>query len=99
MGKEFGWEITSWSLGESKMKREELIELIKTNREIEFKYDGNDYSITYYNDGRKNYISFCKAYQKPIDVSNAYELLRIEIGILNLEQVFLILPDSAIDIY
>ena len=81
------------------MKREEIKELIETNREIEFRYDGNDYSITYYNDGRKKYISFCKAYQEPIDVSNADELLEIEIGVLNLEQVFLILPNSAIDIY
>lgn len=81
------------------MKKEIIKELIETNREIEFEYDGKEYSITYYNDGRKNYISFCKAYEKPIDVSSVDELLKIEIGILNLEQVFLILPDSAIDIY
>lgn len=81
------------------MSTEELKELVECNREIEFRYQGNDYSITYYNDGRKKYISFCKANEEPIDVATIDELLNIEIGILKLEYLFRILPDSSIDIY
>ncbi len=52
------------------MRKEELKELIELGHEIEFKYKGKKYSITYYNDKRKNYISFCEFYKEPIDVSN-----------------------------
>ena len=33
------------------------------------------YSITYYNDNRVNFISFCEFYKEPIDVSSFDELL------------------------
>lgn len=48
---------------------------IDTGREIEFTYDKKEYSITYYNDNRVNYISFCEFYKEPIDVSSFDELL------------------------
>ena len=32
---------------------------VRTGRELEFNYKGKDYSITYYNDDRKDFISFC----------------------------------------
>ncbi len=50
-------------------------EYIDTGREIEFTYDKKEYSITYYNDNRANYISFCEFYKEPIDVSSFDELL------------------------
>ena len=81
------------------MKRECLELLINNYREIEFIYRGNRYSITYYNDDRKKYISICKFYGKAVDVSSAEEALKIKIGKLTLEQIFASLPDSAIDIY
>lgn len=81
------------------MKRECVEELINSNREIEFTYKGNRFSITYYNDNRKNYISVCKFYEKPIDVSSAKELLKLKYGKYTLEKIFAIIPDSAIDIY
>ncbi len=81
------------------MKRECLELLINAGREIEFTYRGNKYSITYYNDDRKKYISVCKFYNNPIDVSSAEEALKLKIGKYTLEQIFASLPDSAIDIY
>ena len=50
-------------------------EYIDTGREIEFTYDKKEYSITYYNDNRVNYISFCEFYKDPIDVSSFDDLL------------------------
>lgn len=47
---------------------------IDTEREIEFTYDKKEYSITYYNDNRVNYISFWEFYKEPIDVSSFDEL-------------------------
>ena len=81
------------------MKIEYIEELINGNREIEFKYRGSRYSITYYNDNREKYISVCKFYEKPIDVKNVKELLKIKIGRYTLEQIFKALPDSAFNIY
>lgn len=52
------------------MNKNVLKEWIETGREIEFTCKGNDYSITYYNDNRKDYISFCKAYDETLDVSD-----------------------------
>ena len=38
------------------MSREELEQLINDGREIEFKFKGKEYSITYYNDNRNKYL-------------------------------------------
>ena len=81
------------------MKRECLEMLIDAGREIEFTYHGNRYSITYYNDDRKKYISICKFYETPVDVSTSAEALKVTIGRYTLEQIFAALPDKAIDIY
>ena len=93
------WKIPSWSLGEVYMSREELEQLINDGREIEFKFKGKEYSITYYNDNRKKYISFCEFNKNPTDVAAVDELLNIKIGDFNLELVFLIIPNSSITIY
>lgn len=81
------------------MKTECIEVLINENREIEFAYKGNRYSIAYYNDNREKYISVCKFYKKPIDVKNADELFKLKIGKYTLKQIFKALPDSAFDIY
>ncbi len=81
------------------MRAECIESLVEGNREIEFTYQDKKYSITYYNDNRKNYISFCEFYKTPEDVSNVRELLKILIDGKTLEQVFSELPDSAFDIY
>ena len=81
------------------MKIECIESLIACNREIEFSYQNRRFSITYYNDNREKYISVCEEFQKPIDVRNVSELLRLKIGKYTLEKIFTVLPDSAIDIY
>lgn len=81
------------------MKIEYIQELINNNREIEFDFNGNRFSITYYNDNREKYISFCKFYNEPIDVKNAEELFKLKIGDQTLEQILKSLSDSSFDIY
>jgi len=81
------------------MTKNIIKDLIDCTREIEFDYENQRYSITYYNDNRTNYISFCRFYEKPIDVKNVDELLSITINGISLESILLKLPDSAIDIF
>lgn len=81
------------------MKMEYIQELINNNREIEFTFNNNHYSITYYNDNREKYISFYKFYNEPIDVKNAEELFKLKIGDQTLEQIPKSLKDSSFDIY
>jgi hypothetical protein len=81
------------------MKAECIESLIACNREIEFTYKGCQYSITYYNDKRENYISVCLANQEPVDVRNSNEVLNLSIGGVKLEKIFADLPDSAFNIY
>lgn len=81
------------------MKMEYIQELINNNREIEFTFNNNHYSITYYNDNREKYISFYKFYNEPIDVKNAGELFKLKIGNQTLEQIFKSLKDSSFYIY
>lgn len=80
------------------MRAECIEELIRGEREIEFVYNNNRYSITYYNDNREKYISLCKYGHNPIDVKCADELLKLHIGRKTLEQIFSSLPDSSFDI-
>ena len=81
------------------MKRECIELLIENNREIEFTYIDKRYSITYYDDKRKKYISFAEFYKTPIDVSSVNELLKIKLDKKTLEEVFAKLPDENIDIF
>lgn len=81
------------------MKMEYIQELINNNREIEFTFNNNHYSITYYNDNREKYISFYKFYNEPIDVKNAEELFKLKIEDQTLEQIPKSLKDSSFDIY
>jgi hypothetical protein len=52
------------------MTKQQLKEWIDTGRELDFEYQGNEYSITYYKDNRNDYISFCQYYQDTLDVSS-----------------------------
>lgn len=81
------------------MEIQYIQELINNNREIEFEFNGSRYSITYYNDNREKYISFCKFYNEPIDVKNTEELFKLKIGNQTLEQILESLKDCAFDIY
>ena len=81
------------------MKMEYIQELINNDREIEFTFNNNHYSITYYNDNREKYISFYKFYNEPIDAKNVEELFKLKIEDQTLEQIFKSLKDSSFDIY
>ena len=81
------------------MRSECIEELIRGRREIEFAYQNKMYSITYYNDNREKYISFCEYYKKPIDVKNATELLEIRINGKSLKAIFSRLSDSEVSIF
>ena len=65
---------------------------IDTGREIEFTYDKKEYSITYYNDNRVNYISFCEFYKEPINVQTSSEVLKLKIGSFTLENIQTLAP-------
>ena len=81
------------------MKIEAIEELIKAGREIEFRYKGKRFSITYYNDDREKNISVCAFYEKPTDVRNANEVFELKIGPNKLRDIFECLPDDAFDVY
>ena len=81
------------------MKAECIECLIDCNREIEFSYLGKRYSITYFKQNDKKFISVCEFYKEPIKVQTSSEVLKLKIGSLTLESIFAKLPDSAFDIY
>lgn len=60
------------------MTKEELNVLINSGREIEFEYMKKMYSITYYNDKRERYISFCEFDKETTDVADVEELCNVE---------------------
>lgn len=84
---------------EPAMEIQYIQQLINNDRKIEFDFNENRYSITYYNDNMEKYISFCKFSNEPIDVKNAEELFKLKIGNQTLEQIFKSLKDSSFDIY
>lgn len=49
----------------------EFKEWIETGREIEFTYNNLRYSVTYYSDHRKDFISFTEFYKEPVDFDSA----------------------------
>ncbi len=81
------------------MKLQELKEYILTGREIEFTYNGKDYSITYYNDDREKYISFCEFNKVPLDVSNVEELLEIKQDGITVKEIIESLTNEDYSIY
>ena len=60
------------------MTKQELVELVETGREIEFKFNDKMFSITYSNEDKDDYISFCEFYKETTDVSNVDELCEVQ---------------------
>ena len=81
------------------MTKADLVKLVNTGREIEFTYNKKDYSITYYNDDRVNYISFCEFYKETTDVSNVDELCNIEIDGIRVIDMLNSISDDDTSIY
>lgn len=76
-----------------------LKDYINTGREIEFEFKSKKYSITYYNDSRKNYISFCEFYNTPVDVSTFEDLIKIKIENESLAEIWSNLNENEIDVF
>ncbi len=59
------------------MTKEVLIGYIECGREIEFKYKGKMYSITYSPADMDDFISFCEFYKEPTNVTTIDGLLEV----------------------
>lgn len=60
------------------MSKDELLDYLGSGREIEFKWNGNMYSITYGKINGKSVISFCEFYKESTEVETPNELLKVE---------------------
>ncbi len=80
------------------MTKQQLTEWVDTGRELEFEYQGNKYSITYYNDNRKDYISFCQYHQETLDVSDVNILWNSTYRGIKLADMFTLIPENQVDI-
>ncbi len=80
------------------MTKQQLTEWVDTGRELEFDYQGNKYSITYYSDNRKDYISFCQYYQDTLDVSDVDTLWNSTYKGIILADMLSSIPENEVDI-
>ena len=60
------------------MNLDQLREYVSEGREIEFKFNGKMYSITYGVIDGKDVISFCEFYQETTEVETVDELIKVE---------------------
>ena len=81
------------------MTIEVLKKWVRTGREIEFNYKGKDYSITYYNDDRKDFISFCEAYDETVDVATVDELWNSTYKGIKLSEMLSSIPEDDVYVY
>ena len=72
---------------------------VRTGRELEFSYKGKDYSITYYNDDRKDFISFCEAYDETVDVATVDELWNSTYKGIKLSDMISSIPEDDVYVY
>ncbi len=81
--------------------RVECIEaLINMEREIEFEYQGEMYSITYWRDENNKFkVSYGKFYKDRAEFDNPYDVINHKVGDKTVEQIFAELPDDAFAIF
>jgi hypothetical protein len=79
--------------------KEQLFKWVRTGRELEFNYKGKDYSITYYNDDRKDFISFCEAYDETVDVATVDELWNSTYKGIKLSDMLSSIPEDKVDVF
>lgn len=72
---------------------------VRTGRELEFNYKRKDYSITYYNDDRKDFISFCEAYDETVDVATVDELWNSTYKGIKLSDMLSSIPEDDVYVY
>jgi len=59
------------------MNKEQLKYYVAHGREIEFKYNGKKFSITYSPEGVEDFISFCEFNKETSDVKTVEELMAV----------------------
>lgn len=82
------------------MTKKELEHLINYGHEIEFTWQGKNFSITYCNDDSgKNYISFCEFYRETTEVSSIEELCNIKRYGTKVLEMLTSITDKDVSIY
>ncbi len=81
------------------MTKQQLTEWIETGRELEFAYHGKKYSITYYNDNRKNYISFCEFNKETLDVKEVSDLWNGLYKGMRVSEILESVPESDVFVF
>ena len=81
------------------MNKQQLVDCIEHGREIEFRYNGKQYSITYSPEGTDDFISFCEFYKEPSDVKTVEELMRVTRDNVSVIDMLESLSDDNIWIY
>ena len=81
------------------MTIEQLIDYINYGREIEFRYKGKMYSITYGTLAGKDVISFCEFYQETTEVETPEELITVSRNGITVAEMLSSIGEEDIWIY
>ena len=81
------------------MTKDLLSDYVSHGREIEFKYNGKMYSITYGIVDGKDVISFCEFYQDTTEVTTVDELLTVSRYGITVLQMWSSLTENDIWVY
>ena len=81
------------------MRENELIEYVNSGREIEFKWNGSMYSITYGVINGKRVISFCEFDKESTEIETIEELMEIKRNNISIVEMLQSLTEDNIWIY
>ena len=81
------------------MTVDKLRDYIECGNEIEFKFNGKDYSITYGTFDGKEKISFCEFYQETTEVDTFEDLLEVSRDGVSVLQMWESLSEDDVWIY
>ena len=81
------------------MTLEQLIDYINHGREIEFRYNGKMYSITYGTINGKHVISFCEFYQETTEIEKTEDITSISRDGVTVPEMLSSINDDDIWIY
>ena len=81
------------------MRENELIEYVNSGREIEFKWNGSMYSITYGVINGKRVISFCEFDKESTEIETIEELMEIKRNNISIVEMLQSLTEDDIWIY
>ena len=81
------------------MTIEELEQLVKTGREIEFSFKDKRYSITYGFIENEYVISFCEFYKETTEVKDFNSLLKVSRNGITVKEMIESVSDKDIEIF